>query len=65
MLQQWMDVLKSLISAKSLSEILTEMNAIRKHLLFYSQRDTSTSFVLPRIGSQSWVPDDVREYLFG
>lgn len=65
MLQEWMDVLKSIISAKSLSEVVTEMNAIRKHLLCCSQKDTSTSFVLPRIGSQSLVPDDVKEYLFG
>lgn len=65
MLQEWMDVLKSIISAKSLSEIVTEMNAISKHLMCCSQKDTSTSFVLPRIGSQSLVPDDVKEYLFG
>lgn len=65
MLQEWTDVLKSIISAKSLSEIATEMNAIRKHLLCCSQKDASTSFVLPRIGSQSLVPDDVKEYLFG
>lgn len=65
MLQEWTDVLKSIISAKSLSEIATEMNAIRKHLLCCSQKDASTSFVLPRIGSQPLVPDDVKEYLFG
>lgn len=64
MLQQWTDVLKPIISAKSLSEILTEMNAIRKHLLFCSKKDTSTSFVLPRTRSQSFVPDGVKEYLF-
>lgn len=65
MLQQWTDVLKSILSAKSLSEIVTEMNAIRKHLLCCSKKDTPTPFVLPRIGSQSLVPDDVKEYLFG
>lgn len=65
MLQQWTDVLKSILSAKSLSEIVTEMNAIRKQLLCCSKKDTPTPFVLPRIGSQSLVPDDVKEYLFG
>lgn len=64
-LQKW---LKDLTIQESLSEsaydIIVEIEAIRKHLVFDVHENADAVSVLKRSGSKSIVPDNVKKYLF-
>lgn len=63
MLQDWLEKLKQEGINKQTSEIIDEIQAIRKQLIL----DTSNNIGVPdapNVENNSIIPDDVKEYLF-
>lgn len=62
-LQDWLEKLKRVVLNKQTSEIIAEIEAIRKQLIL----DTSSNIAAldaPSIANKSIVPNDVKDYLF-
>lgn len=64
MLQEWFEVLKTKGPNELHSEILSEIQAIRKQLALCTSRKRSPSSVLPSNCTNSVIPDNVKEFLF-
>lgn len=64
MLHDWFEVLKTKGPNELHSEILSEIQAIRKQLALCTSRKRSPSSVLPSNCTNSVIPDDVKEFLF-
>lgn len=64
--QQWLeDLTIEDGSTESAHDIIAEIEAIQRHI-FFGVRETVAAFsVLKRSGTQSIVPDNVKEYLYG
>lgn len=61
MLQKWSEDLKSVCFRENASDIIVEIEAIRKKLVFTKSKDTDA----PIAGTESIVPGNVKDYLFG
>lgn len=64
MLQEWFEVLKTKGPNELHSEILSEIQAIRKQLALCTSSKRSPSSVLPSNCTNSVIPDNVKEFLF-
>lgn len=65
MLQKWLeDVTNENCSTKLAYDVIAEIEAIRKLLVFEDYKNTDAASILKRTGTQSIVPDNVKEYLF-
>lgn len=61
MLQQWQKDLKRESFRENASDIIAEVEAISKELVFTNSKDTD----VPIAGKKPIVPDNVKDYLFG
>lgn len=65
-LQKWLeDLTIEEGSTESAHDIIAEIEAIRRHIFFGVKENVAAFSVLKRSGSQSIVPDNVKEYLYG
>lgn len=64
MLQEWFEVLKTKRPNELHSEILSEIQAIRKQLALCTSRKRSPSSVLPSNCTNYVIPDNVKEFRF-
>lgn len=61
LLQDWLEKLKQEGIYKQTSEIIDEMQAIRKQLILDTSHNNPDA---PNVENKSIIPDDVNEYLF-
>lgn len=62
-LEDWLEKLKHKDLNKQISEIIAEIEAIRKQLILDTRNNTN-DLDAPYIANKSIVPNDVKEYLF-
>lgn len=66
MAQKWLeDLTNEDCSTKLAQDIIAEIYAIQKHMVFDSHKNTAAASVYKRSCTQSLVPDNVKTYLFG
>lgn len=63
MLQDWLGKLKHEDVNKQTSDIIDEIEAIRKQLILDTSHNTGTPDA-PCLKNKSIIPDDIKEYLF-
>lgn len=65
MLQKWLEDLTNEKCLNKLAyDVIAEIEAIRKLIVFDGYKNTNAASILKRTGTQSIVPDNVKEYLF-
>lgn len=65
LLQKWLDDLKNEIFFTKLAyDVIAEIEAIRKLMVFDSYKNIDDASILKEPGTQSIVPNNVKEYLF-
>lgn len=65
MLQRWLKDLKNEISLTKLAyDVIAEIEAIHKFMVFDSYKNTDDASILKEPGTQSIVPNNVKKYLF-
>lgn len=63
-LKEWLEDFRNQSLTESASEIIAEINDIRKYLVFEKSENTATVSGLQGGGTKLIVPDNVKDYLF-
>lgn len=64
MLKQWLANLDTEVSSNQAAGIKAEIEAIRKQMEFDDCDESASISVSPVVSTKSFVPDDVKNYLF-
>lgn len=65
LLQKWLEDLKNeLFFTKLAYDVIAEIEAIHKFMVFDSYKNTDDASILKEPGTQFIVPNNVKEYLF-